>query len=219
MSNYKLPNDPEQESEVSKKIMKDLEEHWKIEDEKSPVEKIPQNKKLICHNFINGLPINVLRHLILPSALGFLLYRNLLALLGDPSVAVVLLAVISSLFFSSVAVYASFNFLKAQIAFKASSREFKLRITYMTLQSVLFNRAEGGTPYFLKRQWFIIDLLMGLVVPTGVFMLVFMLMSIGGVFATKIVYVIVPLIIAMGFLNEPVNNMRDRAGKVVKRVG
>ena len=213
---------PAEESEQDKKITSDLIEIWKnIDDEDSKSEQLKtvRSKKLIGYDYLTGLPINIIRHLIIPCVLGFLLYRNAVALLADASIAVTMLAVVSCLFFTTVAVCLSFNLLKAQIAFGSDTTISSDRAAQVSLMSVLTNVSPVGTPYFLKRTALILDLILGLIGPTIVFMVVYLLMSVGGVFATKIVYVLIPLVVLLALINKPVNKMKARAGEEVKRLG
>ena len=210
------------ESEQDKKITSELNEIWnKIDEDDSKSEQLKnvRSKKLIGYDYLTGLPINIIRHLIIPSALGFLLFRNVVALLADASIAVTLLSVVSCLFFTAVAVCFSFNLLKAQIAFESDTVTKSDRATQMRLRSVLTNVSPVGTPYFLKRTALILDLILGLIGPTIVFMMMYLLMSVGGVFATKIVYVLIPLVGLLALINKPVNKMKARAGEEVKRLG
>lgn len=211
-----------EESEQDKKITFELNEMWNEIDEddsKSEQLKNVRSKKLIGYDYLTGLPINIIRHLIIPCVLAFLLYRNAAALLAEASIAVTILAVVSCLFFTAVAVCFSFNLLKAQIAFESDITTESDRATQMRLRSVLTNVSPVGTPYFLKRTALILDLILGLIGPTIVFMVVYLLMSVGGVFATKIVYVLIPLVILLALINKPVNKMKSRASEEVKRLG
>ena len=213
---------PAEESEQDKKITSELNEIWnKIDEDDSKSEHLKnvRSKKLIGYDYLTGLPINIIRHLIIPSALGFLLFRNVVALLADASIAVTLLSVVSCLFFTAVAVCFSFNLLKAQIAFESDTVTKSDRATQMRLRSVLTNVSPVGTPYFLKRTALILDLILGLIGPTIVFMMMYLLMSVGGVFATKIVYVLIPLVGLLALINKPVNKMKARASEEVKRLG
>lgn len=213
---------PAEESEQDKKITSDLTEIWKnIDDEDSKAEQLKnvRSKKLIGYDYLTGLPINIIRHLIIPSVLAFLLYRNVVALLADASIAVTILSVVSCLFFTTVAVCFSFNLLKAQIAFESDTTTKSDRATQVSLRSVLTNVSPVGTPYFLKRTALISDLILGLIGPTTVFMVIYLLMSVGGVFATKIVYVLIPLVVLLALINKPVNKMKARASEEVKRLG
>ena len=211
-----------EESEQDKKITSELNEVWnKIDEDDSKSEQLKnaRSKKLIGYDYLTSLPINIIRHLIIPSALGFLLFRNVVALLADASIAVTLLSVVSCLFFTAVAVCFSFNLLKAQIAFESDTVTKSDRATQMRLRSVLTNVSPVGTPYFLKRTALILDLILGLIGPTIVFMMMYLLMSVGGVFATKIVYVLIPLVGLLALINKPVNKMKARASEEVKRLG
>ena len=211
-----------EESEQDKKITSELNKMWNEIDEddsKSEQLKNVRSKKLIGYDYLTSLPINIIRHLIIPSALGFLLFRNVVALLADASIAVTLLSVVSCLFFTAVAVCFSFNLLKAQIAFESDTVTKSDRATQMRLRSVLTNVSPVGTPYFLKRTALILDLILGLIGPTIVFMMMYLLMSVGGVFATKIVYVLIPLVGLLALINKPVNKMKARASEEVKRLG
>ena len=114
-----------EESEQDKKITSELNEIWnKIDEDDSKSEHLKnvRSKKLIGYDYLTGLPINIIRHLIFPCVLAFLLYRNAVALLADASIAVTILAVVSCLFFTAVAVCLSFNLLKAQIAFESDRK-------------------------------------------------------------------------------------------------
>lgn len=211
-----------EESEQDKKITSELNEVWnKIDEDDSKSEHLKnvRNKKLIGYDYLTSLPINIIRHLIIPSALGFLLFRNVVALLADASIAVTILSAVSCLFFTAVAVCFSFNLLKVQIVFESDTTTECYRATQVSLRSVLTNVSPVGTPYFLKRTALILDLILGLIGPTIVFMVVYLLMSTGGVFATKIVYVLIPLVILLALINKPVNKMKARAGEEVKRLG
>ena len=211
-----------EESEQDKKITSELNEIWnKIDEDDSKSEQLKnvRIKKLIGYDYLTGLPINIIRHLIIPCVLAFLLYRNAVALLADASIAVTILAVVSCLFFTAVAVCLSFNLLKAQIAFESDITTESDRATQMRLRSVLTNVSPVGTPYFLKRTALILDLILGLIGPTIVFMMMYLLMSVGGVFATKIVYVLIPLVVLLALINKPVNKMKARASEEVKRLG
>lgn len=213
---------PAEESEQDKKITSELNEMWnEIDEDDSKSEQLlnVSNKKLIGYDYLTGLPINIIRHLIIPCVLAFLLFRNAVALLADASIAVTILAVVSCLFFTAVAVCLSFNLLKAQIAFESDVTTESDRATQMRLRSVLTNVSPVGTPYFLKRTALILDLILGLIGPTIVFMVVYLLMSTGGVFATKIVYLLIPLVVLLALINKPVNKMKARAGEEVKRLG
>ena len=211
-----------EESEQDKKITSELNEIWnKIDEDDSKSERLKnvRSKKLIGYDYLTGLPINIIRHLIIPCVLGFLLYRNAVALLANASIAVTILSVVSCLFFTAVAVCFSFNLLKAQIAFESDITTESDRATQVSLRSVLTNVSPVGTPYFLKRTALILDLILGLIGPTIVFMVVYLLMSTGGVFATKIVYLLIPLVVLLALINKPVNKMKARAGEEVKRLG
>ena len=211
-----------EESEQDKKITSELNKMWNEIDEddsKSEQLKNVRSKKLIGYDYLTGLPINIIRHLIIPCVLGFLLYRNAAALLADASIAVTILSAVSCLFFTAVAVCFSFNLLKAQIAFESDITTESDRATQMRLRSVLTNVSPVGTPYFLKRTALILDLILGLIGPTIVFIVVYLLMSTGGVFATKIVYVLIPLVVLLALINKPVNKMKARASEEVKRLG
>ena len=68
-----------EESEQDKKITSELNEIWnKIDEDDSKSERLKnvRSKKLIGYDYLTGLPINIIRHLIIPCVLGFLLYRN-----------------------------------------------------------------------------------------------------------------------------------------------
>lgn len=211
-----------EKSEQDKKITSELNEMWnEIDEDDSKSEQLEnvRSKKLIGYDYLTGLPINIIRHLIIPCVLGFLLYRNAVALLADASIAVTILSVVSCLFFTAVAVCFSFNLLKAQIAFESDVTAKSDRVTQMRLRSVLTNVSPVGTPYFLKRTALIIGLILGLIGPTIVFMVVYLLMSTGGVFATKIVYVLIPLVVLLALINKPVSKMKARASEEVKRLG
>lgn len=213
---------PAEESEQDKKITSELNEIWnEIDEDDSNSEQLKnvRSKKLIGYDYLTGLPINIIRHLIIPSVLAFLLFRNVVALLADASIAVTILSVVSCLFFTTVAVCLSFNFLKAQIAFESNTTTESDRATQMSLRSVLTNVSPVGTPYFLKRTALILDLILGLLGPTIVFMMMYLLMSVGGVFATKVVYVLIPLLVLLALINKPVNKMKARASEEVKRLG
>ena len=210
-----------QESEQDKKITSELNEIWtEIDEDDSKSEQLKnvRSKKLIGYDYLTSLPINIIRHLIIPSALGFLLFRNVVALLADASIAVTILSVMSCLFFTTVAVCFSFNLLKVQIVFESDTATESDRATQVSLRSVLTNVSPVGTPYFLKRTALILDLILGLLGPTIVFMMMYLLMSVGGVFATKIVYVLIPLVVLLALINKPVNKMKARAGEEVKRL-
>ena len=223
MTHNKIENENAvEESEQDKKITSELNEIWnKIDEDDSKSEHLKnvRSKKLIGYDYLTGLPINIIRHLIIPSALGFLLFRNVVALLADASIAVTILSVMSCLFFTTVAVCFSFNLLKVQIVFESDTATESDRATQVSLRSVLTNVSPAGTPYFLKRTALILDLILGLIGPTIVFMVVYLLMSTGGVFATKIVYLLIPLVVLLALINKPVNKMKARAGEEVKHLG
>ena len=211
-----------EESEQDKKITSELNEIWnKIDEDDSKSEQLKnvRSKNIIGYDYLTGLPINIIRHLIIPCVLGFLLFRNAVALLAAASIAVTILAVVSCLFFTAVAVCFSFNLLKTQIAFESDTLTKSDRATQVSLRSVLTNVSPVGTPYFLKRTALVLDLILGLIGPTIVFMMMYLLMSVGGVFATKIVYVLIPLIVILALINKPVNKMKARASEEVKRLG
>lgn len=129
------------------------------------------------------------------------------------------LAVLSCLFFLSVAIYTSFNFLKGQISFRNIDPSERSRIAQITLAGILKNKSPTGRPYFLKRQGLILDLLAGLVLPTMIFMLSYLVMDTLNIFAVNVFYVLLIAIVLIAALNQPINLMRVKAIAEVKRLG
>lgn len=217
MSNYN--ND--EESEKIKQILTDLELYLNSETttetdhEKNKAESI--KRVMVGDKFVSGLPINTIRHLIIPCILGFLLYRNISSLFAYGSGIMTVLNVISILFFTSVAACASFHFLKTQIALRASTFEQRTSVAKISLKRILLEGGDADSSYLLRRQGLIFDLVAGLLLPTTVFMLVYLIMNTLNIFAVNVVYVVLALVILVAFLNGPINAMRAKAVKELKR--
>lgn len=217
MSNY----NHEEESETVKEILADLELHLntettsETEHEKHKAESI--KRVMVGDKFVSGLPINTIRHLIIPCILAFLLYRNLSSLFAYGSGMMVGLNVISILFFTSVAVCASFNFLKAQIALRASTFEHRTCVAKISLRRILLEGGDAEGSFLLRRQGLILELVAGLVLPTMVFIVTYVLMDTLNIFAVNVVYVVLALVVLIAFLNVPINAMRARAMEELKR--
>ncbi|WP_122340033.1 hypothetical protein [Pseudomonas caricapapayae] len=180
---------------------------------------VPTEKKSIGEKYLVGLPLNVIRYLFIPCVLAFLIYRNASAIyasgFGIPS----LLYAIPIIFFTCIAVYLSFNFLKAQIASRATIPDERTRINGITLENVLLRGGSIGSPYFLKRQGLIFEFFAGLFVPTLVFILVFLVMNMLNIFAFKVVYVVVAFVFLLALMNYPVSVMRSKAADEIQRLG
>lgn len=211
----------EEDSLELKQILADLELHLNSETtsesdhEKHKAESI--KRVMVGDKFVSGLPINTIRHLIIPCILAFLLYRNLSSLFAGGSGMMTGLNVISILFFTSVAVCASFNFLKKQIALRASSFEQRTSIAKITLRRILLEGGDEDGSYLLRRQGLILELFAGLVLPTMVFMVVYVVMDTLNIFAVNVVYVVLALVVVLAFLNVPINAMRAKAVQELKR--
>jgi len=213
MSNY----NHEEESEAVKQILADLQAQWDEKPSEAEAKFKPAERVLVGDKYVSGLPINTMRHLIIPCILAFLLYKNLSSVFACSSGMMVALNVISFVFFTSVAVYTSFNFLKTKIALQASTFEQRARVAKISLKQILL---EGGQPdgsYLLKRQALILELVAGLVLPTMVFMLVYLSMSTLDIYALNIVSVVLALVFMVALLNRPINAMRGRALEELKR--
>ncbi|RMN37505.1 hypothetical protein ALQ66_00563 [Pseudomonas savastanoi pv. glycinea] len=163
--------------------------------------------------------MNVIRYLFIPCVLAFLIYRNISAIYASGFGIASLLYVIPLFFFSCIAVYLSFNFLKAQIASRASTPDERIRISRISLKTILLRGGSVGSPYFLKRQGLIFEFFAGLVVPTMIFILVFLVMNILNIFAIKVVYVVVAFVFLLALMNYPVSIMRSKAADEIKRLG
>ncbi|KTC62402.1 hypothetical protein [Pseudomonas savastanoi] len=217
MSNY----NHEEESTELKQILADLELHLKTETvsetdhEKHKAESI--KRVMVGDKFVSGLPINTIRHLIIPCILAFLIYRNLSSLFAYGSGMMVVLNVISILFFTSVAVCASFNFLKAQIALRASTFEQRTNVAKISLRRILLEGGDAEGSFLLRRQGLILELVAGLVLPTMVFIVTYVVMDTLNIFAVNVVYVVLALVVLIAFLNVPINAMRARALEELKR--
>lgn len=217
MSNYIH----EEESETVKQILADLELHLNTETasetdhEKQKSESI--KRVMVGDRFVSGLPINTIRHLIIPCILAFLLYRNLSSLFAYGSGMMVVLNVISILFFTSVAVCASFNFLKTQIALRASTFEQRTSVAKISLRRILLEGDDAEGSFLLRRQGLILELVAGLVLPTMVFMVTYVVMDTLNIFAVNVVYVVLALVVLIAFLNVQINAMRARAMEELKR--
>lgn len=213
MSNYN--ND--EESEKVKQILTDLELHWEAENVSEKNKTESTKRLLVGDKYVSGLPINTIRHLIIPCILGFLLYRSFSSLFAYGSGIMVVLNVISILFFTSIAVYTSFNFLKAQIAFRSAVFEQRTRIAKISLKRILFDGGDVNGSYFLQRQGLLLELFAGLVLPTMVFIVAYVTMNTLNIFAINVVYVVLALVVLVAFLNGPINAMRAKAVKELKR--
>lgn len=217
MSNY----NHEEESLELKQILADLELHLNSETtsetdhEKHTAESI--KRVMVGDKFVSGLPINTIRHLIIPCILAFLLYRNLSSLFAGGSGMMTGLNVISILFFTSVAVCASFDFLKTQIALRASSFEQRTSIAKITLRRILLEGGDADSSYLLRRQGLILELFAGLVLPTMVFIVAYVVMDTLNIFAVNVVYVVLAFVVVLVFLNVPINAMRAKAVQELKR--
>lgn len=217
MSNY----NHEEESPELKQNLADLELHLNSETtsetdhEKHKAESF--KRVMVGDKFVSGLPINTIRHLIIPCILAFLLYRNLSSLFAYGSGMMVGLNGVSILFFTSVAVCASFNFLKAQIALRASTFEQRTSVAKISLRRILLEGGDAEGSFLLRRQGLILELVAGLVLPTMVFMVTYVVMDTLNIFAVNVVYVVLALVVLIAFLNVPINAMRARAMEELKR--
>lgn len=193
-----------------------------FDNEESSIEEhrnLGSGKKIIGAKYIIGLPINVIRYLFIPCVLAFLIYRNLNAIFASGLGISTLLHAIPLCFFSSVAVYLSFEFLKVQITSKAKTSDEKNRISQLKLSNIIFRRGSTGSPYFLKRQNIIFELFAGLMTPTLIFILIFSLMNMMNVFGSKIVYVSFVFIFILALINHPASVMRSKAVEEINRLG
>lgn len=213
MSNY----NHEEESEAVKQIFADLQTQWN--EESSPAESKPGSKErvLVGDKYVSGLPINTIRHLIIPSILAFLLFKNLSSLFAGGSGMMMGLNVVSIMFFTFIAVYTSFNFLKAQIALRASTFEKRACTAKISLKKILLEGGEPDSSFLLKRQALMLELVAGLVLPTMVFMVVYLTMHTLNIYALNIVCVVLALVFVVALLNRPINAMRARAMEEMKR--
>jgi hypothetical protein len=100
------------------------------------------------------------------------------------------LNVVSILFFTSIAVYTSFNFLKAQIALRASTFEQRTSVAKISLQRILLEGGDAEGSFLLRRQGLILELVAGLVLPTMVFIVAYVVMDTLNIFAVNVVYVV-----------------------------
>lgn len=204
-------------------ILNDIREFFQ-DDESEDFEddtksKTQSKKKLIGEVYLTGLPMNVIRYLFIPCVLAFLIYRNISAIYASGFGMASLLYVIPLFFFSCIAGCLSFNFLKAQIASRASTPDERVRISRISLKTILLRGGSVGSPYFLKRQGLIFEFFAGLVVPTILFILVFLVMNILNIFAIKVVYVVVAFVFLLALMNYPVSIMRSKAADEIRRLG
>lgn len=213
MSNY----NHEEESEAVKQILADLQAQWDEKPSEAEAKFKPAERVLVGDKYVSGLPINTIRHLIIPCILAFLLYRNLSSLFAGGSGMMVGLNVISILFFTSVAVCASFNFLKAQIALRASTFEQSTSVAKISLRRILLEGGDAEGSFLLRRQGLILELVAGLVLPTMVFIVSYVVMDTLNIFAVNVVYVVLALVVLIAFLNVPIHSMRARALEELKR--
>ncbi len=214
MSNY----NHEEESPELKQILADLQAQWDEKPSEAEPKFKPAERVLIGDKYVSGLPINTMRHLIIPCVLAFLLYKNLSSLFACGSGMMIGLNIISMVFFTFVSVYTSFNFLKAKIALQSSTFEQRARVAKNSLKQILLEGGEPDCSYLLKRQALILELVAGLVLPTMVFMLVYLSMNTLDIYALNIVSVVLALVFVVALLNRPINAMRARALKELKRL-
>ncbi|KPY97971.1 hypothetical protein ALQ37_200158 [Pseudomonas syringae pv. aptata] len=223
-NNYEIDEQKRKADEESDGgILNDIKEFFEDDEsedfEEDAKTKTEPKKKLIGEEYLTGLPMNVIRYLFIPCVLAFLIYRNSSAIYASGFGISSLLYVIPLVFFSCIAVYLSFVFLKAQIASRASTPDERVRISGITLKAVLLRGGSIGSPYFLKRQGLIFEFFAGLFVPTSVFILVFLVMNMLNIFAFKVVYVVVAFVLLLALMNYPVSIMRSKAADEIQRLG
>lgn len=211
--------DEESDGSIINDIRKFFQDDESEDFEDDTKSKTQPKKKLIGEEYLTGLPLNVIRYLFIPCVLAFLIYRNISAIYASGFGIASLLYVIPLFFFSCIAVYLSFNFLKAQIASRASTPDERIRISRISLKTILLRGGSVGSPYFLKRQGLMFEFFAGLVVPTMIFILVFLVMNILNIFAIKVVYVVVAFVFLLALMNYPVSIMRSKAADEIRRLG
>ena len=178
-----------------------------------------EEKKLIGEKYLIGLHLNVIRYLFIPSILAFVLFKNLSALFASGFEIVSLINVVSILFFSSVAVYLSFDFLKAQIASQASNDNERKNIVGASIRQIILENGTVESPWILKRQGLALEFFLGLVLPTVLFILIFCVMNTLDIFAIKIAYVVLAFIFVLALMNDPINTARSKpCCKIARRL-
>jgi hypothetical protein len=182
------------------------------------IENLLAEKKLIGEKYLVGLPMNVIRYIFIPCFLAFVLYKNISALSASGYEIASLINVTSILFFSSVAVYLSFGFLKAQIALQASDSDERKSITGAFLKQIVLNNGDPDSPPILKRQGLALEFFLGLVMPTMLFILTFCVMNTLDIFAMKIGYVILAFVFVLALMNDPINSARSKPCCKAKRL-
>ncbi|MFI3044494.1 hypothetical protein [Pseudomonas coronafaciens] len=183
-----------------------------VEDEMldQEIENLLAEKKLIGEKYLVGLPMNVIRYIFIPCFLAYVLYKNISALFASGFEIFSLINATSILFFSSVAVYLSFGFLKAQIALQASDSDERKSITGASLKQIILNNGDPDSPPILKRQGLALEFFLGLVMPTMLFILTFCVMNTLDIFAMKIGYVILAFVFVLALMNAPINTARSK---------
>lgn len=167
-------------------------------------------KKLIGEKYLLGLHLNVIRYLFIPCFLAFVLFKNISALYASGFEIVSLINIVSIVFFSSVAVYLSFDFLKAQIASQASNDGERKNIVAASIRQIILENGTEESPWILKRQGLALEFFLGLVLPTVLFILIFCVMNTLDIFAIKIAYVVLAFIFVLALMNDPINSARSK---------
>ncbi|RMS11849.1 hypothetical protein ALP72_02286 [Pseudomonas coronafaciens pv. coronafaciens] len=187
-------------------------EELSVDDKKldQEIRNLLVEKKLIGEKYLLGLHLNVIRYLFIPCFLAFVLYKNLSALYASGFEIVSLINVVSVLFFSSVAVYLSFDFLKAQIASQASSDGERKNIVGASIRQIILENGTEESPWILKRQGLALEFFLGLVLPTVLFILIFCVTNTLDIFAIKIAYVVLAFIFVLALMNDPINSARSK---------
>ncbi|WP_122359094.1 hypothetical protein [Pseudomonas ficuserectae] len=183
-----------------------------VEDKKQDEEirNLLAEKKLIGEKYLLGLHLNVIRYLFIPCFLAFVLFKNISALYASGFEIVSLINVVSVLFFSSVAAYLSFDFLKAQIASQASSDNKRKNIVGASIKQIILENGTEESPWILKRQGLALEFFLGLVLPTVLFILIFCVMNTLDIFAIKIAYIVLAFIFVLALMNDPINSARSK---------
>ncbi|WP_153000190.1 hypothetical protein [Pseudomonas syringae] len=190
-----------------------IDEQKRLDNDKKMNEEIRNHlaeKKLIGEKYLLGLHLNVIRYLLIPCFLAFILYKNISALFASGFEIVSLVNVASILFFSTVAVYLSFDFLKAQIALQASNDDERNSIVGASLKQIILENGYEESPPILKRQGLVLEFFLGLILPTILFILIFCVMTTLDIFAIKIVYVVLAFIFILALMNDPINSARSK---------